>query len=476
MHNRCILWHRRDIRLRDNTALNKALEHAKEIIPLFIFDDDILNKRSDFSPACVRFMLESLEALEQRYHEKGAKLVFRRGKPLDVLQSLQKETGATAIFFNEDYESYAKIRDHEVTAYFQNRGVEVRACFDTLALHPALIKTQKDEPYTVFSPFKKNWLTQKEHIPVPSPEPQIVKTSQWPGLPLPKPEALSSASDVKPEVTGGIQAAETQWQMFKADGMKYYKARRDFPAIEGTSRLSAHLRFGTISIRQLFFEAFEELGQANKDSVKNIEGFISELIWREFYFNILYHFPHVEHGCFKQDLDGIAWENNEVFFEAWKNGQTGYPIVDAAMRQLVQTGWMHNRLRMIVASFLCKDLLIDWRWGELFFMQHLVDGDLAQNNSGWQWAASTGTDAQPYFRIFNPTLQSIKFDPDGTFIRRFVPELSDIPVPHIHEPYALQKKSPLSLEESGIILGKSYPFPIVEHKIQREKALKLYKL
>jgi len=473
---RSIVWHRRDLRVQDNTALNEALKCSEKIVPLFIFDDGILIGRSDFSPACVKFMIESLDALQKEYQTQGGKLILRRGKPLEVLKALQKETNAEAVFFNEDYESYAKQRDGKIIDYFTSIGIFIQSCFDTLCIHPDQIKTTQNQPYTVFTPFKKNWLNRTNQILKPQELPKPIKAGSWTSVALPNSNDLCSGKDVEILVKGGSDNGKRQWQAFLTTKISSYKQHRDFPGLDGTSLLSAHLRFGTLSIRQLFKDAFLELEKADQNSKPGIDTFMSELIWREFYFGVLYHFPYVERGCFKQELDTIKWENREDYFEAWKAGQTGFPIVDAAMRQLVQTGWMHNRLRMIVASFLTKDLLIDWRWGELFFMQHLIDGDLGLNNGGWQWAASTGTDAQPYFRIFNPTLQSQKFDPEGQFIRKYVPELKNLPAKYIHNPYEFYKKSPFVLQEHGVYLGENYPFPIVDHKTQREKALRMYKL
>ena len=473
---RSIVWHRRDLRMHDNTALNQALKSSDEIIPIFIFDDEILNQRQDFSPACVGFMLESLEDLERAYLKKSVLLVFDRGKPLEVLCKLQEETGASAIYFNEDYESYARKRDTAVSEHFKSKGVEVHASFDQLGVHPKHIRTQQNNIYTIFAPFKKTWLNAFNDIPSPEPFPKDIKSHNIKRIHLPMLEDICKASSIQPEINGGAGAGAALWQAFLAERIYHYKTQRDFPGLNATSRLSAYLRFGTISIRQLFTDIKSLLEEKTDKDKEGVETFLSELVWREFYFYILYHFPQVEFGSFKPDLVGINWENNPAFFEAWKAGQTGYPIVDAGMRQLNQTGWMHNRLRMIVASFLCKDLLIDWRWGELYFMQRLIDGDLALNNGGWQWAASTGTDAQPYFRIFNPELQSKKFDPNGNFIRQFVPELANLPSKDIHNPYSVYQKSPLMLERYGVKLGKDYPFPIVDHKIQRQKALKMYKL
>ncbi|ACF14868.1 Deoxyribodipyrimidine photo-lyase [Chloroherpeton thalassium ATCC 35110] len=473
--NRIIVWHRRDLRIFDHSALAEAAKFADEIIPIFILDDDILLRREDFSPACVGFMLESLEALALSYANIGGKLIVRRGQVLEVLKSLVGETRAQAIYFNEDYEPFAKMRDQAVQSEFEKLGVRVKAFTDQVCFHPQRVLKDNGQPYTVFTPYQKKWLALSGNIPTPQPALTRISTPELPSIPLPKTSDIRKKFSVQPIVQGGEPKGLKRLRAFLSQNIYHYKELRDFPATNATSLLSADLRFGTLSIRHVFHESMRLVPQASEPAREGIQTFISELIWREFYFQILDHFPHVEKHSFKPEFENLKWENNEVFFEAWKNGQTGYPIVDAAMRALRQTGWMHNRLRMIVASFLTKDLLIDWRWGELYFMQHLIDGDLAANNGGWQWSASTGTDAQPYFRIFNPVLQSQKFDPKGEFIRKYVPELQAVPVRYIHFPAEILRKSPLLAREIGVALGKDYPHPIVEHKVQREKALRLYK-
>lgn len=473
--NRLIVWHRRDLRIHDNTALLNAIKDADDVVPLFILDDDILLRRDDFSPSCVNFMLESLQGLAESYKRHGGQLVLRRGKVPDVLKAVVRETGARGIYFNEDYETFAKERDGQVKTTFEKMGLEVKAFTDQVCFKPGQILTRQGNPYTVFTPYKKNWLTNSDKIPRPLPPPERIPTPSITSMPVPTAESLGFPLSVKPLVSGGEDAGRELLRSFLESKLFQYNQLRDFPAEEGTSLLSAHLRFGTVSIREIYHSVLGKLKEVAPSARDAVETFVNELVWREFYFQILDLFPHVEKGSFKKEYDGLTWENREDYFDAWKDGQTGYPIVDAAMRQLNTTGWMHNRLRMIVASFLTKDLLIDWRWGEHYFMQKLIDGDLALNNGGWQWAASTGTDAQPYFRIFNPITQSKKFDPSGAFIRKFVPELKRLPDKFIHDPSELYQKSPLLLSELGVALGKDYPFPIVRHDKQREKALLLYK-
>ncbi|MDX2128431.1 MAG: deoxyribodipyrimidine photo-lyase [Chloroherpetonaceae bacterium] len=500
-----ILWHRRDLRLTDNTALNAALRKTTRIIPCFILADDILKEKDDFSPACVQFMLESLHALGEAYRERGIQFVVRRGRFLESILQIAKESGASEVFYNEDYEPEARLRDRLVTDALKSIGVSATPFKDQILFEADAIRSAAGTPYTVFTPYKRNWLSKTPDIPSCKTEPLIFEPHSVTSHPLPTVKELVGEHRITPYTRGGEKAGQDALSSFLEEKILRYKYDRDFPAIEGTSFLSAHLRFGTVSIREVYHRARTKYRDIHngwaftnyysihvrdakydenhpiwtnltKDEADlGIETFISELIWRDFYFQILVHFPHVATGAFKKDLNNLAWETNDEYFEAWKNGQTGFPIVDAAMRQLKSTGWMHNRLRMIVASFLTKDLLINWQRGEKYFMQHLVDGDLAANNGGWQWSASTGTDAQPYFRIFNPTSQSEKFDPTGDFIRKFVPELAKVKTAYIHNPYEMAMKKPLFAKDIGLEFGKDYPKPIVEHSVQREKALRIFK-
>lgn len=474
--NRIIVWHRRDLRIHDNTALSNALKETSDILPLFIFADDILKQRSDFSPACVKFMTESLKDLSAQYERIGGKLILRRGLFVEVLREVVRDSEARAIYFNEDYEPAAKARDSSVVQLFTTLGLQVKAFKDQALFAKQEILTKQGKPYTVFTPYKKAWLSQAHLILKPSPAPTHLTTAPLDSLPALSSDELGFPCAQQLLVKGGSSEGELALERFLSEKIRRYKDDRDFPHIHGTSLLSAHLRFGTMSVRDIVHRAFSLLEDVKKESEKiSIETFISELIWRDFYFQILDHFPIVEKESFQPSFRTLRWENREDYFEAWKQGKTGFPIVDAAMRQLNQTGWMHNRLRMIVASFLTKDLLIDWRWGEQYFMQTLVDGDMAANNGGWQWSASTGTDAQPYFRIFNPASQSAKFDPKGMFIKTFVPELRAVPEKYIHAPHELLQKSPLLAKELGIELGKDYPLPIVDHAVQRDKALAMFK-
>ncbi len=468
-----IWWIRRDLRLTDNQALHAALAAADHVIPLFILDDNILESEY-VGDKQVAFMFSGLAKLDADLQARGSKLILRRGDPPVELMKVVAETGATVVFAERANSPYAKTRDNAVSALVDltlTAGVSIQAPWEVL---------KKDEtPYTVYTPYKKRWfaMLKTEHrMVLPAPE----------NVPAPNEMPMSLALPVVPELdlplryVAGEQAAQEMLNHFigrKTSGVPalvHYDDQRDFPNVDGTSSLSAHLRFGMLSVRQAANAALDliQAPQTTKQQRDNASVWLSELIWRDFYMSILYHFPHVNDGNFRADYNKIDWRNDAAEYEAWCAGQTGYPIVDAAMRQLVQTGWMHNRARMIVASFLVKDLLIDWRWGERFFMQHLIDGDPAANNGGWQWAAGTGTDAAPYFRIFNPMSQSKKFDANGDYIRQYVPELAKVPKKYIHAPWEMP---PLEQTLASCQIGVDYPKPIVDHKLARERTLAAYK-
>ena len=462
-----VWWIRRDLRLEDNQALSAALEAANQVIPLFILDP-FFEKSAYVSHKRLAFLWSGLHQLDADLRQRGSRLIVRQGRPQDVLAAVVAETGAGAIYAEEDFSSYAVGRDAHVA-----RAVPLQLVGGLVVHPPGTILKQNGTPYTVFTPFKKNaWLQrplprQSDLVSAPShlPTPGNILSETLPTVPsLPHPLAFLPGED----------EAQRRLAAFAGDGIASYKQSRDIVSLPGTSQLSPYLRFGMISARQAVVTAVSAIQQAkSKEARSGAETWLSELIWREFYVHILYHFPHVLRRSFRPEYDGIAWRNDPKEFAAWCNGRTGYPIVDAAMRQLTTSGWMHNRARMIVASFLVKDLLIDWRWGEKFFMQHLVDGDPAANNGGWQWAAGTGTDAAPYFRIFNPTTQAKKYDPEGSYIRRWLPELADVPHDYIHEPWTLPSLDEAVANREG---GQQYPLPIVNHKSAREWTLAAYKL
>jgi deoxyribodipyrimidine photo-lyase len=388
-----IHWFRRDLRLRDNTALARAAA-AERLVPVFVLDDAIL-ARADTGATRVRFLLDCLAALADALAAKGSRLFLLRGDPPEVLVRTARTIGATSVHWNKDYEPYARGRDAQVSEALAAAGIRAFPWKDQVLFEESEILTAQHRPYTVFTPYARVWRTRKPASPVRTPRlPRPPARMDLRTVELPDPSALgfaSTASIPRP----GEGAALARLRRFAREDLPRYASRRDLPGHHGTSGLSPYLRFGLVSIRTVHAETAGRGAGAR--------AFTTELVWREFYQQLLFHHPNVEREALKPAMRGLAWENDRGLFDAWQRGETGYPIVDAAMRQLRATGWMHNRCRMIVASFLAKDLLIDWRWGERHFMRELVDGDLAANNGGWQWAASTGTDAQPWFRIFNPT-------------------------------------------------------------------------
>lgn len=486
-----IHWFRRDLRVLGNQALQENWKRSKgKVLGVFCFDKKFLS-RDDFSHSRFTFFLESLDSLQKELRSIGSDLLFLDIGPKEAFPFLWQLTGgkqASTVSWNRDYEPFARKRDKEMQTYFADNNIEVITHRDHLVIEPhEIIKpSQPDQPYQVYSPFQKQWLKafsipevkarinhQTRSFPylnqLRTNKPAIIFSLKW--------DEILDPSTLRQQQTifdhyyksskkhlcyetpsAGTIAAFKQLDQF-ADSITQYSSQRDLPFIDGTSRLSAYLKNGTITASQII--ARLDLSE-NEDKSSGRFRFLAELIWREFYYYIMTKFPRVENEAFLTKFKSIPWENNIQWFQSWKEGKTGFPIVDAGMRQLLKTGWMHNRVRMIVASFLCKDLLIDWRWGEQYFMEMLIDGDLAPNNGGWQWAASTGCDPQPYFRIFNPLLQSKKFDPEGAYIRKFIPELSHLDARSVHEPSKQQRQA------SG------YPDPIVDHKEQRNKALELY--
>ncbi len=402
-----IFWFRRDLRLQDNAGLFQALQSGYPVVPVFIFDRSILDALEDKDDRRVEFIHQALSAMQEELTTLGSTLDVRYGTPQQVYADLLKEYEVKAVYTNHDYEPYAIQRDQSIGQWLQQQGCAFHTYKDQVVLEKNEVLKDDGKPYTVFTPYSRKWKAVLVANPITSyhTKKYVNRFFQQRPQPIPPLESMGFKA-------AGIPFPSKTW---KKELITRYKEQRDIPSLPGTSRLSVHLRFGTISIRELAKEA----GVLN-------ETFLNELIWRDFYHMILWHFPKVVGRAFKPEYDLIRWRNNEKEFEAWCTGQTGYPIVDAGMRELNATGFMHNRVRMIVASFLTKHLLIDWRWGEGYFARKLLDFDLAANNGGWQWAAGSGCDAAPYFRVFNPYLQTQKFDPELKYIRKWVPEFEEL--------------------------------------------------
>lgn len=423
-----VFWLRRDLRLDDNVGLYHALSGGLPILVLFIFDTNILNDLDDPYDARITFIHNQITTINNQLKDKGSRLLVKHGSPQEVWSQLIKEYAIHEVFANHDYEPYACERDHSIAQLLKKEEIKFKTFKDQVLLEKSEVVKENNNPYVVFTPYSKQWF-------------KVISPERYQSLP----SALTFKNFVPCKFEEPVSLNELG---FKASALNIpssnlsdvilvnYKDHRDFPAEDATSRLGVHLRFGTISIRKVASQA-KTLSQT----------YLKELIWREFYQMILWHFPRVVHENFQTKYNHLTWRNSEEEFEAWCKGQTGYPIVDAGMRQLNETGYMHNRVRMIVASFLTKHLLIDWRWGEAYFAKKLLDYELASNNGGWQWAAGTGVDAAPYFRVFNPHLQVKKFDPELRYIKKWVPEFQEL----------------------------SYPRPIVEHKQARERAIRAYK-
>jgi deoxyribodipyrimidine photo-lyase len=458
-----IWWVRRDLRLSDNQALTAALSQASVVIPVFILDPKLFNY-PNASQNRVVFLFESLRSLDSELRKCGNTLIVREGDPLEALSILCRETGAKCIFAQADVSPYARQRDERV-----KRKLPLVLTSGITVHPPESIVKPDGSPYTVFTPFARKWHSLPFPTrPIPAPErffaPPPLESLGVPAFPQYAPSNSFQAGEV--EVHERLEA-------FVDSDIEHYSEGRNRLDLDATSRLSPYLRFGVLSARQAVWAA-HEAGARAKDTAarQGVENWLNELVWREFYATILYYYPHVLHSAFRQNLNKIPWREDNAGFAAWVEGRTGYPVVDAAMRQLNTTGWMHNRARMITASFLVKDLLIDWRQGADYFMQHLLDGDPASNNGGWQWVSGTGTDAAPYFRVFNPMLQGKRFDPHGAYVRRWVPELAKVPDAFIHTPWEM----PDDLQTKvGCVIGKDYPDPIVDHAMARERALTTYR-
>jgi len=461
---RALVWFRRDLRDFDHAALGAALLAGREVYCAFIFDRNILAGLPQ-QDRRVEFIHASLQELDAALRARGGGLIVRDGLSQEEIPALAKALGVQGVFANRDYEPQAKARDACVASLLRNEGIAYYDLKDQAVFDGKEVLTGAGKPYTVFTPYSRNWLKRLalEGVPCHASDGVLAATSLAQGVPSLESLGFAATNLRAVGIQPGMSGADAAVADFR-ERMDRYDRLRDYPAVKGVSYLSVHLRFGTISIRQLVREACAVTGPG-------AETWLKELIWRDFYFQILDHFPHVVGAAFKPAYDAIVWDDWPEGFAAWCTGQTGYPLVDAAMRQLAHSGYMHNRLRMIVASFLTKDLGIAWRWGEAFFATHLNDFDLSANNGGWQWAASSGCDAQPYFRIFNPVTQSERFDPEGRFIRRYVPELKEVADKHIHAPWRM---TPGEQAACGVRIGQDYPPPIVDHEKARQKTLARY--
>jgi deoxyribodipyrimidine photo-lyase len=474
-----LMWFRRDLRTDDNAALYHALKRCKTVHCVFVFDKEILDSlpRVDRRVEFIRESLVELDAsLRQLSGKPNSGLIVRHAWASDEIPKLAQELATQAVFTNHDYEPQAVHRDAVVLGKLADLGVAFHTFKDHVIFERTELITQMGKPYGVFTPYKNAYLKKlNDYYLKPYPVKKYMRALTE--RPVSHRLAVPTLAEIGFEATNlatlkiptGMSGGEILFEDF-FERMDDYHATRDFPAIKGPSYLGVHLRFGTVSIRQLVAIAHQRTLVGSQGGAV----WLSELIWRDFYFQILSNFPHAATGAFKSEYNAITWEHGalaEKLFAAWCEGRTGYPLVDAAMAQINQTGYMHNRLRMVVASFLVKDLGIDWRWGERYFAEKLNDFDLSANNGGWQWASSSGCDAQPYFRIFNPTSQSEKFDAEGKFIRKYLPRLSKLPNSSLHEPW---NAKPIDLQSAEVILGENYPNPIVNHAQAREKTLLRY--
>ena len=461
-------WFRRDLRVADNTALAHAARDADRVVPVFILDDHYA-RDPHVGPARFRFLRESLEELERALLRHGGRLIVRPGPAARALPALLTETGADAVYANAEIGPYPEERDREAAAAVEAAGGKFRIFDDELLVAPDAVATDAGDPYTVYTPFSKKWMAAEKRDPWPVPA--ALATPELPSVPLAKVGAWRRLGPDPASRRGGETAARALLAGFFATAAAHYAEDRNRPDRAGTSRLSPHLHFGTISARTIRAAAEDAGRDAPPAQREHIRRYVLELAWREFYHHVLFHFPRVATESFRPEFDRLEWKDDPAGLDAWRRGRTGFPLVDAAMRQLATTHWMHNRARMVAASFLTKDLHIHWRTGERWFEHELADGDLANNNGGWQWAAGCGTDAAPYFRVFNPVLQSRKFDPQGVYIRRFVPELSRVPPEKVHEPWTM---TPEEQKASGCRVGADYPSPIVDHAREKAVALELF--
>jgi deoxyribodipyrimidine photo-lyase len=472
MSNLILFWHRRDLRISDNIGLASTRQKSSKIAGIFCLDRIILEGDA-IAPARVTYMIGCLQELQQSYQKAGSQLLIIQGNPTQEIPKLAEALKATAVYFNLDIEPYAKERDEQVKEALKEKGIIVETFWDQLLHAPGKIVTQSNNPYTVYTPFWKNWSQQPKQSPVQKLEKlekltdkEMANAKKAGVINLPSAKDLGFVWDTPLLLKPGETAAQERLTEFCHSAIDEYQEQRNYPAFDGTSRLSAALKFGAIGIRNIWQASVEAYENSRSDETRyNIKSWQQELAWREFYQHSMYIFPELAQGPYRNSFKDFPWEDNEEHFQAWCEGKTGYPIVDAAMRQLNEIGWMHNRCRMIVASFLTKDLIINWQLGEKYFMQKLYDGDLAANNGGWQWSASSGMDPKP-LRIFNPASQTQKFDPEAEYIRQWLPEISSIDTEYL----VTGKISKSERDRCG------YPHPIVDHNAQQKEFKKRYQL
>ena len=461
-----LVWFRRDLRCFDHAALYAALKQSRQVHCAFVFDREILDGLPKRDDRRVEFIWHSVLELQRELCRRGGGLTVLHGRAREEVPALAARLQADAVFANGDYEPVASARDDAVAEALTHAGIGFLTFKDQVIFEKSEILTQDARPFSVFTPYKNAWLKRLDGFFLQSYAVEKYFDRLAPGAPV-----MPALADLgfKPTnllelgIAPGMSGGRKLFAAFRRR-MAEYHARRDFPALKGPSYLSVHLRFGTVSIRALARAAWVAAD-------RGAAVWLSELIWRDFYFMILHHHPHVVTQAFRAEYAALRFANDNHLFDAWRDARTGYPLVDAAMRQLNRTGYMHNRLRMVVASFLVKDLHVDWRWGEKYFADNLNDFDLAANNGGWQWAASTGCDSQPYFRIFNPVTQSQKFDAEGRFIRKYIPELAGCDARFIHAPWLMNAAQQL---KARVVIGDSYPAPIVDHATARGITLALY--
>lgn len=457
-----VMWFRRDLRIVDNKALARAFQDSEDVLCVFHLNPEQLTQEYSSSQSA---FLQSVEHLRQSLAKEGIQLYLLYGELEESFDQLRQVLpNWTDVYFNYDEAGYGRLRDQRAATYFRTHGIKIHAFQDHYLHGSQDVKNQFGKAYKVFTPYYRVWraLPKEKPVSVDLSFARTIELNQ-------DPETLKIFNRLWEPLSfyhPGTEVALTKLDSFIADKLENYQVQRDYPSINGTSQLSSHLRTGEISIRMVFDAIIHYIPSDAQET------FIKELAWRDFYNMVYVENPRQKGEAIQSQYKDIEWDNSLDLFNLWKKGETGFPIVDAAMRQLNTTGWMHNRLRMITASFLTKDLLIDWRWGERYFQQMLIDYDPASNIGGWQWVASTGTDAAPYFRIFNPTTQSERYDPEGEFIKHYRPQLADVPKKWLHEP----ARMPLNIQEtSHCIIGQDYPVPIVDHKIQRQIAIERYK-